>query len=71
MAITIKNNATSCVVNAFVDATPISGPACVKKTSSESLVKELSATLQMAKVLKKFDSFAKCSAANVSAVSPD
>ena len=48
MAITSMLSAVSCVVNAFVDATPISGPARVSITSSDSRTSELSGTLQMA-----------------------
>ena len=40
-------NATSCVVNALVDATPISGPAFVSKIKSDSLAIELVGTLQI------------------------
>ena len=39
--------AVSCVVKAFVEATPISGPALVNKTKSDSLAIELVGTLQM------------------------
>jgi len=41
---------TSCVVNAFVLATPISGPAWVKKIKSESLVRLDSAELVIHRV---------------------
>ena len=47
-ATTSMLSAASCVVNAFVDATPISGPARVSITSSDSRTSELSGTLQMA-----------------------
>ena len=39
--------AVSCVVKALVDATPISGPAFVSKTKSDSLASELVGTLQI------------------------
>jgi hypothetical protein len=38
------------MVNALVEATPISGPARVSNTRFDSLTIELSATLQMLKV---------------------
>ena len=41
-------SAVSCVVNALVEATPISGPARVSMTSSDSRTSELSGTLQIA-----------------------
>src|SRR5476649_2594169 len=63
--------AASWVVNALVDATPISGPARVSSTKFDSLTIELSATLQMLKVDKYFACLALRSAARVSAVSPD
>jgi hypothetical protein len=44
--------AASCVVNALVDATPISGPALVNITKSDSLANELVGTLQIAKDAK-------------------
>ena len=47
-AMTSMLSAVSCVVNALVDATPISGPARVSMTSSDSRTSELSGTLQMA-----------------------
>ena len=40
------------MVKAFVEATPISGPAFVKKTKSDSLAKELEGTLQMPNLVK-------------------
>ena len=40
--------AASWVVNALVEATPISGPALVNNTKSDSLARELVGTLQMA-----------------------
>ena len=47
-AITSMPSAASWVVKALVDATPISGPARVSITSSDSRTSELSGTLQMA-----------------------
>ena len=56
--------------NAFVDATPISGPACIGRTQSEFLAIVLSITLITEHVLTLF--FLHISkAAAVSAVSPD
>ncbi len=43
-------SAVSCVVNALVEATPISGPARVSSTKFDSRTMELSATLQMVSV---------------------
>ena len=43
-------SAASCVVKALVEATPISGPARVSMTSSDSRTSELSGTLQIASV---------------------
>jgi hypothetical protein len=63
--------AVSWVVNALVDATPISGPARVSSTKFDSLTMELSATLQMLSVARYFARQALRSAAKVSAVSPD
>ena len=42
----------SWVVKALVEATPISGPALVNKTCSDSLANELVGTLQIERVLK-------------------
>ena len=57
-------------MNALVDATPISGPAWIGKTKSESLAIELSTTLTIPQVFTLF--FLHFSrAAYVSAVSPD
>ena len=64
-------SAASWVVNALVEATPISGPARVSMTRSDSRTRELSGTLQMASVARYPDSFARRRAARVSAVSPD
>ena len=58
-------------MNAFVEATPISGPAFVKIENSDSLAIVLVGTLQIVRVAKKPFSFAYLSAASVSAVSPD
>ena len=44
--------AASCVVNDLVDATPISGPALVNKTKSDSLAKVLVGTLQIPTVAR-------------------
>ena len=43
-------SAVSCVVKALVEATPISGPARVNSTRSDSRTIELSATLQIESV---------------------
>jgi hypothetical protein len=59
------------VVNALVEATPISGPAFVKKTKSDSLARELEGTLQIPKRDKYPRSSANLKQASVSAVSPD
>ena len=58
------------MVNAFVDATPISGPAWVYVPPEVVLVIEDPTTLQIPKVRAPF-SFANSKAAKVSAVSPD
>ena len=47
-ATTSMPSAASWVVNALVEATPISGPARVSITSSDSRTRELSGALQMA-----------------------
>ena len=49
-AMTSMPSAATCVVKALVEATPISGPARVSITSSDSRTSELSGTLQMARV---------------------
>ena len=54
----------------MVEATPISGPACVYTVPSASRVAMLPTTLQMAMLLAPLR-FASRSAASVSAVSPD
>ena len=59
-----------CVVKAFVEATPISGPAWVKTTLSASRASVLPRTLHMDKVDAPRD-LASLIAAIVSAVSPD
>ena len=64
-------SAVNCVVNALVEATPISGPARVKSTKFDSRTIELSATLQIVSVDRYFSFFALRRAARVSAVSPD
>ena len=46
--------AVSCVVKAFVEATPISGPALVRSKKSDSLANELVGTLQIAKEARYF-----------------
>ena len=63
-------SAVICDVNAFVDATPISGPACVISVPAASRVIIDPTTLQMASVFEPF-CFASRWAARVSAVSPD
>ena len=60
----------NCAVKAFVEATPISGPVCVKIPASVSLDIVLPTTLQIPSVIAP-SSFAFLIAANVSAVSPD
>ena len=64
------NSAVSCEVNALVDATPISGPACVSSVPAASRVIIEPTTLQMASVFEPFCLASRC-AASVSAVSPD
>ena len=64
------NSAVSCEVNALVEATPISGPACVISVPAASRVIMEPTTLQMARVLEPFCLASRC-AASVSAVSPD
>ena len=65
-----RYSATSWVVNAFVEATPISGPACVWIVPCASRVAMLPTTLQIARLRAPFP-FASRKAASVSAVSPD
>ena len=64
------NSAVSCDVNALVEATPISGPACVISVPAASRVIMEPTTLQMASVFEPFCLASRC-AASVSAVSPD
>ena len=65
-------SAASCVVNAFVDATPISGPPRVEHGGQDSRTSELSGTpLQIASCDRYPACLARRSAASVSAVSPD
>ncbi len=64
-------SAVNCVVKALVDATPISGPARVSNTRSDSRTSELSGTLQIDNDERYPDCLASRNAARVSAVSPD
>ena len=59
----------TCDVNAFVLATPISGPACVYDPPCVVRAMEEPTTLQTPRIVAPFD-FASSKAANVSAVSP-
>jgi hypothetical protein len=59
------------VVKALVDATPISGPARVRKRSAHSRTMADSATLQIASVRPMPSALACLTEASVSAVSPD
>ena len=61
----------SWVTNALVDATPISGPALVKRVYSDSRQRELLATLQIVRVRGSSVFLANFNEAKVSAVSPD
>ena len=54
-----------------MEATPISGPARVINTKSDSRTKELSGTLHIDKEWPKPRRFASFNPAKVSAVSPD
>ena len=65
-----RNRPTSCVVKAFVDATPISTPARVRYVSAHSRTMALVATLQIVRVWGMPSSRACFTAASVSAVSP-
>src|SRR5471032_2152601 len=65
------NIPTNCVVNALVEATPISVPACVKNASLVNRTIALEATLQTASVCLCPSACACFKAASVSAVSPD
>ena len=60
----------SCAVNALVEATPISGPACVRIVPAASRVIIEPMTLQIASVGEPLCFASRC-AAIVSAVSPD
>ncbi len=64
------NSAVSCAVKALVEATPISGPACVMIVPAASRVTIEPTTLQMASVFEPLRLASRC-AASVSAVSPD
>ena len=66
----INVNSVIWVVKAFVEATPISGPACVYAPAFVSLAIVDPTTLQTPNTKAPFD-FASLIAANVSAVSPD
>ena len=68
---TSSDSAAICVVNALVDATPISGPARVSSTRSDSRTSELSGTLHIGQRRQVARLLARRSAASVSAVSPD
>ncbi len=72
-AITVvsKKSAASWVVNAFVEATPISGPALVRNFSFAKRMIDDSGTLHIARVFSCPSLLAYSSAAIVSAVSPD
>ena len=65
-----SSSAVSCEVKALVDATPISGPACVRIVPAASRVTIEPITLQMASVGEPFI-LASRWPASVSAVSPD
>ena len=66
-----KFKQASCVTNALVEATPISGPALVSNEKSDSRHMELLATLHIVRVTGLPVFFANLSEDNVSAVSPD
>ena len=66
----INASTLTCVVNAFVEATPISGPAWVYIPASVNLGIEDPTTLHIPKTVAPLF-FASSRAANVSAVSPD
>ena len=66
----IKVNTVICVVKALVEATPISGPACVYAPAFVSLAIVDPTTLHTPKTKAPLD-FANLIAASVSAVSPD
>jgi len=66
----IISSTVTCAVNAFVLATPISGPACVYAPSCVAREMDEPATLQTPKMIAPL-LFASSMAARVSAVSPD
>ena len=66
----IAARADNCATKAFVEATPISGPAKVGSTASASRAIELSGTLTTAIVFQPLRLHRR-KASNVSAVSPD
>ena len=66
-----RKSAASWVVKALVEATPISGPARVRKRSLLLRMRADSGTLQIDSVSVMPLPLACCSAASVSAVSPD
>ena len=66
-----KSNETSWVRKAFVDATPISAPAFVKKEKLDSLTSDEPSTLHIDKDARYPCFFDNLNASNVSAVSPD
>ena len=68
---TSRRSAVSWVVNALVDATPISAPAWVMSTRSAARTSELSGELQMVRQGPNPCCRATSSAARVSMVSPD
>jgi hypothetical protein len=70
MYIAIRKSAVNWPVNAFVDATPISGPAWVISVPAASRVIMEPTTLQIASVFEPLLLASRC-AARVSAVSPD
>src|SRR6266852_1608546 len=57
-----RSNAVSCAVIAFVEATPISGPACVKIDPAASRVTIEPITLQIASVGEPFSLASRCPA---------
>ena len=72
LAITKHNDARThnCAEKALVEATPISGPAAIESTKSDSLAMLLSITFTRLKTLHLFF-LTNFKAARVSAVSPD
>ena len=66
----IKIETDTCAVNAFVEATPISGPACVNVPTLTSREIDDPTTLQIPYTNAPF-SLASFNAESVSAVSPD